>query len=114
MIEQEVEFAGFEQSADAGQAERGESGFGSEAAPHQGLRFPFVAVPAAAASPGNGPQPGGGEVGQVTLTGLRVGVRVQQGATILGDEGEQQPVHHPQQTVVDVGDGDRAVREIAA
>ena len=69
-------------------------------------------MPAAAVAAGELAQAGGGEVRGVAIPGLAqpgrgvgsgiLGVGLQQGAAVLGDEPEQQPVDQPEQGAVEV------------
>jgi hypothetical protein len=83
-------------AADAGDAELGPARGRAETLPHQAQRAPAIALPAPTPAASYLPKAFGGEELPVPFPGLRFGCRIQQCAAVLGDEGEQQPVHNSQ------------------
>src|SRR5438045_1887560 len=84
-------------SADAGKGQLRAAFLGAEQVEDELYHLPQVAVAGVAPPHREVTQPARGEVLVVAGCRGRVGVGVEQHAAVLGDEPEQQPVHHPQE-----------------
>jgi hypothetical protein len=98
-----VQRSALEQPTEPGQPELGPALLPAEPIEHQADPRPGVDMSGAETASGGAAQPVRREVPLVAVDGDRIGGRVQQGAAVVGDEPEQQPVDHPQQRAVVVG-----------